>query len=80
MHVIINGKQIIGVDKYIIKALVASHCDYCTHTTVAHREDGCKVSFDDAQQVCPCKKGYTSYLLLKDDSFIQEIIKEGLLL
>ena len=80
MHIQINGKQIIGVDKDILRALVFSVCDRCTHKTVTHREDGCKCSFDfKGMDLCPCKRGYTSYLLLKDDNFVQEIIKEGIL-
>jgi len=79
VHILINDQQIIGVDKYIIKALISATCDRCTHKTTAHREDGCKVTFVEGTDPCPCKKGYTSYLLLNDDSFRQEIIKEGLL-
>lgn len=77
MHITINGKQIIGLDRDIAKMISYTVCNQCLHKTVSHTEGGCLVDY--AGMVCECKKGYTSYLLLKDDDFIQQIIQEGLL-
>ena len=74
MRLVINGTPIIGIDRFIAKAIVDSLCDRCLHHTTAHFEDGCRVL------ECPCKKGYTTFQLLQDEEFIQEIIKEGLLI
>lgn len=73
MRVVINDHQIIGIERYIAKAIVNSICDRCLHHTIAHQDTGC-LMVD-----CKCKKGYTSSQLLTDQDFIQEIIKEGLI-
>lgn len=72
MKVVINGTAVIGIEEHVCKAIVNSLCGRCMHNTIAHTDAGCTIA------ECICKKGYTTYLLLQDEDFIEEIKKEGL--
>ena len=74
MRIVFNGVAMIGVDEDVLKALMSVKCaPPCFHSAFSHKEQGCQI------QDCECKRGFNTYLLLQDEDFLRDVVKEGLL-